>query len=525
MTPARDVLDRYRRDPVAFLREVLHFDPWSKQVEVIESVRDNTRTAVRSCHAAGKTTIAAMALLWFLAVHPHSKVITTAPTFAQVRDLLWREIRVGYEAANGFMGGELFDTRLELAADWLAFGLSTDRPERFQGHHAEHLLLVIDEASGVDEAIFEAASGFLTSTGARLLLIGNPTKTSGEFFAAFHSARSFYNTIHIPAEATPAFTGENVPVEVLRRLVSRQWVEEHARKWGETSPLYQVRVAAEFPSQSDDVVVSLGDLEGAQARELPSGLPLIVSVDVARFGSDETVLVVRSGNVARIAKVYGGRDLMRTTGEIVSLARQLEREHGSKPTVIVDDAGLGGGVTDRLREQGEFHVVDYLGARSARAPRDYPNKRSEDWFALSEVLPLIDLDADEGLAADLLAPRYSLDSQGRRVVEAKAETKKRLRRSPDKADAVVMAFSIDRPGTRPRTARVSIPRGRIDDARPQRRVTPRLPVHGRDALEQLSPRRLFEAHGQIPPAEFEAIHYRQQTSSGQQAETQTKQPA
>jgi len=469
VTGARGTLDRYRRDPVAFCRERLRFEPWSKQREILESVRDHTRTAVRSCHAAGKTATAARAALWFIAVHPHSRVITTAPTWAQVRDLLWREIRLGYQAADGFMGGELFDTRLELGTDWVAFGLSTDRPERFQGHHAENLLLVIDEASGVAEPICEAAAGFLTSPGARLLLIGNPTTTSGEFFAAFHSARGFYNTIHIPASATPAFTGETVPADVAAKLVGRRWVDDHRRKWGEGSPLYQVRIAADFPSTSDDAVVSLGDLEAAQQRELEPGLPLILACDVARFGSDLTTLAVRNGNVVRIAKSYGGRDTMRTVGEITRLARDLSSEQGRKPTIVVDDAGVGGGVTDRLKELREFKVVDYLGARSARASRDYPNRRSEDWFQLAEVLPLLDLDDDEDLAADLLAPRYVLDSQGRRVVEAKAETKRRLRRSPDRGDAVVMALSVEPPGKPKPQTMVSVARGRIDDYRPAAR--------------------------------------------------------
>ena len=444
MTAARDVLERYRADPVAFCREVLLFEPWSKQAEILLSVRDHTRTAVRSCHGAGKTAIAARCVLWFLAVHPNSRVISTAPTGSQVRQLLWREIRLGYQAADGFMGGELFDTRLELGADWFALGLSTDTPERFQGHHAEHLLLVVDEASGVDERIFEAAAGSLTSPGARCLLIGNPTRTSGEFFSAFHAARGFYSPIAIPADSTPAFTGERVPRDVLRRLVSREWVTDHTAKWGEGSPLYQVRIKAEFPSQSDDAVVALGDLEGAQGRELEGGWPLVVSCDVARFGSDQTVIAVRRGNVLRLARSYGGKDTMQTVGEITRLARELQREHGRKPTIIVDDAGVGGGVTDRLKELREFKVYAYNSARSAAHPAEYPNRRSEDWFALAELLPEIDLDGDEDLAADLLAPRYSLDSQGRRVVEPKAETKRRIRRSPDRGDAAVMAFAVGR---------------------------------------------------------------------------------
>lgn len=472
---ARATLDRYAADPVSFCREVLKFEPWSKQREILESVRDHSRTAVRSCHAAGKTATAARAALWFLAVHPHSRVLTTAPTWAQVRDLLWREIHLGYQAAPEFFGGEIFDTRLELGTDWLALGLSTDRPERFQGHHAEHILLVLDEASGVDQSIIDAAAGALTSPHSRALLIGNPTKTSGEFFDAFHSARGFYNVVKISAFDTPAFTGERVPPEVMRRLVSPHWADVHRRKWGAKSPLYEVRVLADFPSQSDDVVVALGDLEGAQRRELEPGWPLVIAVDVARFGSDSTVFVVRRGNVARVARTYHGRDLMGTVGEITKLARELAAEHGANPTIVIDDAGLGGGVTDRLRELREFVVVDYLGARAARTQRDYPNRRSEDWFALSDALGQIDLDDDEELAADLLAPKYSIDSQARRVVEPKADTKRRLRRSPDRADALVMAFSVGRPGRR--TGRVSFPpkRNLADYKKRGRRATRRIP--------------------------------------------------
>jgi hypothetical protein len=436
-------IERYRADPVSFCSEVLRFSCWSRQREILESVRDNPRTAVRSCHGPGKTATAARVALWFLSVFPHSRVVTTAPTTAQLRDVLWREIAQAHRDSRGFIGGELFGTRLEIASDWFCVGLATDRPDRFQGHHSEFLLLVIDEAAGVSEEIYEASSGFLTSPSSRVLLIGNPTKVSGEFYAAFHSQRDLYHGIAISAFDCPAFTGEKVPRSVARKLVSRKWVEEHTRKWGEGSPLWQARIAADFPSLSDDNVIALGDLEAAQQRTLEPGLPLVVSADVARFGSDETVIVVRAGNVITIAKAYSGKDTMKTVGEIVRVARDAERKHDHKPVIVVDDAGLGGGVVDRLKEQREFEVVPFLGA-SASKSRDYPRRRDEAWFGFAELLSGLDLPADEDLAADLLAPRYSLDSAGRRVVEPKSETKRRLRRSPDRADAAVMSFAADR---------------------------------------------------------------------------------
>ena len=441
MSSATMALEAIRSNPVGFLRETCGFHAWSKQREIIESVRDNPRTAVKACHGPGKTAIAGRAVLWFLAAFPSSVVISTAPTWQQVKEQLWREIAKGHAEARGYFDGDLTDTRLELAADWFALGLSTDTPSRFQGFHAEHLLLVIDEAAGVEEGIFEAAEGYLTSPESRLLLLGNPTTISGSFHAAFHSQRDLYNTISVSAFDTPAFTGEEVPPAILRRLVSKHYVETARKRWGEGSPLWDVRVLGQFPKQSDDTVVALGELEAAQARSTGPGFPLIVTCDVARFGSDETVIAVRRGNQVRIVKSYGGQDTMATAGHVLRAAREAAATSETRPAIIVDDVGVGGGVTDRLREIGEYRVVPFNAGASPRERDEYPNRRSEAWFDFAERLPSLDLDADEQLAADLLAPKYKVDSRGRRVVESKDETKRRLGRSPDRADAMLMAFS------------------------------------------------------------------------------------
>lgn len=454
--------DWAREHPVEFARRVLGFHAWSKQQEILESVRDHHATAVRSSHGVGKTAIAARVVLWFLtAFAPEALVVTTAPTWRQVRDLLWKEIAKAHARADGFFDAEPTGTRLEFGPDWYAVGLSTNQPENFQGYHAEHLLFVVDEASGVKQPIYEAAEGFLTAANAKVLLIGNPTQIGGEFYSAFHTQRALYNTIHVNVFDTPAFTGEDVPERVRRVLPTREWQERMRVKYripdelerGQTSdgrkarinPVYQVRVLGQFPDQGERVVVPMYEVENAQARELEPGWPHVISCDPARFGDDETVIAVRYGQRVCLYEIRQGQDTMATVGAIIRAAKELTDPVRGKPVIVVDEIGIGAGIIDRLREIGGYKVVAY---NAAAAPAEqnqgeggYPNARSELWFEFAEDhLPGIDLDDDEDLLADLCSPEYTLDSKGRRVVEPKDETKKRLGRSPDRADAVLMLF-------------------------------------------------------------------------------------
>lgn len=457
---AAAMLARFRVDPSLFAEKVFGFEPWSKQREILEAVRDHHRVAVRSCHGVGKTAIAAQTALWFLFVHPGStRVVTTAPTGRQVKDLLWREIRAAVNRSElwrkcGLPAAQTM--QLDVTEDWFAIGMSTNEPEKFQGHHADHLLLIVDEASGVAEEIFEAAEGYFTNDNARVLLIGNPTQLAGQFHRAFHGERATWRTIAMGALDSPNYTGEAVSEKVAAAMPSATWAASRARAWGEGSPMYQVRVLGQFPSTAENTVCSLGLVEAAQNRYLEApdatltDLPLVVACDVARFGSDETVIAERVGDHARIVSAVVGRDTMETAGRILDTARTLlartTRKRGDV-RLVVDDSGVGGGVTDRLREIGEFEVEAFNGAQTALTIDDdtekpaYPNRRSEAWFAFAGALLVVVLDADEQLAADLVAPVYRMDSAGRRVVEPKEETKKRLGRSPDRADAVLMLWA------------------------------------------------------------------------------------
>lgn len=456
-SPRAKFLTRQRNDPVFFIERVLGRELWSKQREIACAVRDHPRVAVRACHGPGKTFVAAAIALWFLR-HPEARVVTTAPTWRQVKSLLWHEVGQLYTRSTFPLGGVCLQTEVRLPDGRYAIGLSTkpEDVESFQGHHAKNILLIYDEASGVDQPIFDAGEGYLTTSGAKLLLIGNPTQAAGEFYNAFHRNRAAYHQIHISYADLPAFTGEDVSDAVADHLTGRAWVEAQKKRYGEDSPAYAVKVLGDFAEGADDTVFGVKQVENAAAREFedkeiaPDDLR-VIGCDVARFGSDETVISLREGKRVRLKEQYVGNPTTTTTGHLLRLAKEVREDKPlAKLRVVVDDAGVGGGVTDQLREKLSQQriegvtVVAFNGANSAIEEDEYPNARSESWFTVAEQVDELDLDDDDDLAGDLLAPKYKVDSNGRRVVEPKADTKKRLGRSPDRADSVLLCFAQER---------------------------------------------------------------------------------
>ena len=249
-------------NPMGFVTG-LGYRLWSRQAEIIQAVRDNRRVAVRSCNGSGKTFTAACAVVWWLMSFPDgASAVTTAPTERQVSELLWREIRRIHRQNDRLIGGVAHKTALEITPDRYARGFSTDSPERFQGFHNENILFIVDEASGVGEEIYEAIEGCMTTGQARVLLIGNPTRREGTFYEAFHSKRGLWHTVHISAFDTPNFSlkpGESgVP-----GLATPEWADEQARNWGKGHAQYQIRVLGEFPTQSEDALISLRQIEAA----------------------------------------------------------------------------------------------------------------------------------------------------------------------------------------------------------------------------------------------------------------------
>jgi phage terminase large subunit len=432
------VRERWANDPVKFTSETLGASPWSKQTEILEAIRDHVRVAVRSCNGSGKTYIAAHVVLWWLMCHPDAIVITTAPTAHQVRNILWREIRRAYHANADAVGGKLLRTSLELGDKHYAQGLSTDTPERFQGFHEGHILFVVDEASGVREGIFEAIEGSMTSAGAKVLLLGNPTSLKGTFYEAFHKRRGLWKTIHISAFDTPNLTKNDV---VLPSLVTPQWVADAEQNWGKDSYLYQVRVMGEFPSESEDTLIPLKLVELAANSE-PSkdqrDQVIELGVDVARFGSDKTAICVRRGGQIISLESFGRQDTMSTAGRVANMAREY-----SPQAIRVDEIGIGAGVVDRLNELEIKNVIGVNVARRASRSEQFVNLRAELYDGLRERFAeyRIWIPNNSDLISQLASVKYSFSSSGQMRIEGKDELRSRGERSPDLADAVMLAFA------------------------------------------------------------------------------------
>ena len=423
--------------PVQFARDVLGVSLWGKQEEVLEAVRDHRRVAVKSGNGLGKGYSAAVAILWFLCCHDPAIVLSTAPTFRQVRHVLWRELHRLHRRAAFSLGGKLLDTRLEMSEGRFALGLSADSDDEFQGFHSPNMLIVVDEAEGVEETIYEAIEGVMTSENCRLLLIGNPTIMSGGFRRAFYEDREIFHTLTISALDSPNVLAGRV---VVRGLVSQRWVEERKKVWGEDNPIYQARVLGEFPDQGEDTLIPLSGIEAAVDREteLPQdGDPVVIAVDVARFGSDKSVILRRCGMAVEEVQSLPGLDTMKLTGHIVSAIDTWKPDE-----VVVDEVGIGAGVVDRLREQG-YSVSGVNVGSTARDAEHFANLRAEGYWNLRQLLleGSMCLPSDNELVGQLAGLRYTFNSTGRVLIESKEEMRRRGAPSPDKADALMLAFS------------------------------------------------------------------------------------
>lgn len=432
---AAEAVRYYAARPVDWVKDVVGATPEVYQAAILEDLARGRKVAVRSGHGVGKTAVEAWAVLWFLSTRPFPKVPCTAPTEHQLYDLLWAELAKWLSQSK--IAGAFTWTQTKVFANryperWFAVARTSNKPENMQGFHEKHLLFVVDEAFGVADDIMTVVDASLTGPDNKLLMCGNPTRLSGYAYEAFHARRAAWALHHVNAENSP--------------LVDRAQLEEKARDWGRDSDLYRVRVLGEFPRGESRAFIPLEVCEAAVARYgevLDESGPVVVGVDVARFGEDETVIAIRARQRLRELRVYRKQDTMATVGYVVAAVREVQAKEPDRHVAVhIDDTGLGGGVTDRLRElqreglRAEIVPCSFGGPGNAY----YADSATVMWAEMREWLRTGAIPDDPVLIAQLSTRQQTMTSRGLIRLESKDDMKRRGLRSPDRADALALTF-------------------------------------------------------------------------------------
>lgn len=407
------------------------------QVKFFSAIRDGEpRLSIRSGHGIKKSSSLAILVLWGLLCHgPGVKIPVVAGTQKQLRDTIFPEIkRWGNQLPEPLRDQLDFQTeRVTVkAAPEEAFAVartaSRDNPQAMAGFHARKLILIVDEASAVDEEAYEVGQGALSTPGAIAILAGNPSKANGYFHATHTILRDRWWTLRVSSQEVASARGH---------------IEDIRATYGEGSNAWRVRVEGEFPTKSDETVIPLELVEGARNRDIATTKFVPVwGVDIARHGDDRCALAKRRGNtLLEPVMWWSGVDLTVSAGKIRRMWEDCPLD--DRPSeILIDSIGLGAGVLDMLSEAG-LPVRGVNVAETPSASDQYARLRDELWFKGREWFHGRDVKIanDEALIAELTAPTYDFTSNGKIVVEAKKDMKKRGLRSPDLADAFLLTFA------------------------------------------------------------------------------------
>ena len=461
----------WKNDPVLFMREVLLFEPDDWQIDVAYDLRDYPRVSVKSGQGVGKTGVEAALLLWFLVCFPFPRIVATAPTKQQLHDVLWAEVDK-WMSNSPLLSMLLKWTKtyvymIGYEKRWFAVARTATKPENMQGFHEDNMLFIVDEASGVADPIMEAITGTLAGENNKLLLMGNPTKTSGTFYESHTVDRALYRCHTVNAENSKRTNKENIAAM--------------KRKYGADSNVVRVRVYGEFPEQEDDVFIPISWLEASCQTEMSDitakalgkyrndagilqpadvrGVTHIqIGCDVARFGDDKTCIGFRVNEVVQIFKKYNGQDTSWTASNISILYKSLKQnfKYKEKIAVVVDDGGVGGGVVDQLKalKRTEPKVYEDMEIIPVNFGQPIKHKYYADstTFMMGVVKDLIApfdesgnphkpeivLPNDNDLVGQLSCRKYSFTSNSKQKVESKKDMKDRGLHSPDEADCVLL---------------------------------------------------------------------------------------
>ncbi len=419
-------------------------EPW--QYELLENVGKNIitveeaiRFAVASGHGVGKTALVSWLILWFMSTRPHCAGVVTANTKNQLTTKTWRELSVWRRRA---INGHWFEwssskiNHVDHPETWFiaATAWTKERPEAFAGLHANDVLVIYDEASAIEDEIWEVSEGAMTTPGAMWFAFGNPTRNTGRFRECFGQFKHRWNLQQVDSRS----------VSIANQKQIDEWINDYT----EDSDFVRVRVKGVFPRAGSEQFISSEAIDIAFTRNSPTIGPKVLGVDIARFGGDQTCVLRRHGN-----RLIGYDTYMETS--IPECARIVGNaiEEWHPDLVLVDGAGVGGGVVDMLHEAGH-RVIEVNGGHNPDEIDRYYNHRAEMWANMREWInkraclgPY-----DEVLKQELISVTYGFDNKNRIQLETKKDMRRRGVKSPDIGDALALSFAMKVPTVmKPRT--------------------------------------------------------------------------
>jgi hypothetical protein len=441
----KELLRRWRHDPISCITNIYDppASPTDQQFEALLSASDpGAHISIRAGHGVGKTTDLSWLIQWFLLTRYDVKIPCTAPTSAQLYDVLWAELykwqsrlKEPFKSALRVLADRVIIDGIDKINFAVARTARRENPEALQGFHARNLMYIVDEASGVDQKVYEVAEGALSTKDAMVILAGNPTRRTGYFYDTFHKDMDMWTNLHWSSLDSP--------------LVDPAYPKRVEKKYGRVSNVYRVRVLGQFPTQEEDQYIPLDWLEEAASRvDVPKSGMVIWGLDPAYTGDNETALARRIGDHFLPMMGVRGYDTMQVTGWIADLIDKSPK--GEKPDqILVDIVGIGAGVFDRLKEL-QYPVIGVNVGRSSSHIEKFANLRCDLWSRFREWLGdrRGSLPDDEDLLDQSASIKFHHSSNGKLHIETKHEMKKRGLVSPDRADAVVLTFYERRPLTR-----------------------------------------------------------------------------
>lgn len=374
----------------------------------------------------GKTSFLAWLILWVGLTKEDAKLPTTAPVAAQLTNLLIPEVNKWKSKMSTefqqLVEVQSQDVRFKNRNHCFARTARKENTEALAGVHASFVCYIADEASGIDQSVFDVIEGALTGDSFIFIMTSNPTRTTGTFFDSHNKKRSSYQALHFDSEKSSN--------------VNKQWVKDMEAKYGRDSDVFRVRVNGDFPNINATGLFNLRDLEEAVKRKADASGSVVMSVDVARYGVDSTIIALKRGmQLSLLDKLE-----QCSTTEVASKVAYHNNQIGAQG-IVVDTIGVGAGVFDQLKPIAGARLIDGNAGFAADDTNTYINKRAEMYFKLSDAIKRgASIPNDDELIEELLSIEYQFTESGKIKIKSKDQIKEDLGRSPDKADAFALLF-------------------------------------------------------------------------------------